>query len=45
MEDKEAVNAAFEEAREALEAEADVELNEDQIEELLAKRFKKGKAS
>jgi hypothetical protein len=44
-EDKEAVNAAFKEAREALEAEADVDLEEDQIEELLAKRFKKGKAS
>ena len=43
LEDKEAVDAAFKDAREKLEAESDLENN--QIEELLAKRFKKGKAS
>ena len=42
-EDKEAVNAAFKEAREKLEAESDLE--DDQIKEILAKRFQKGKAS
>ncbi len=42
-EDKEAVNIAFQEARVKLEQDSD--LNEDQIEELLAQRFKKGKAS
>jgi len=43
LEDKEAVNAAFKEAREKLKVELD--LNNNQIKELLAKRFKKGKAS
>jgi hypothetical protein len=43
LEDKEAVDAAFKEAREKLKAES--ELKDDQIKELLAKRFKKGKAS
>lgn len=42
-EDKEAVDAAFLEAKAKLEQ--DSELDEDQIEEILAKRFKKGKAS
>jgi len=43
LEDKEAVNAAFKEARKKLKAELD--LDNDQIKELLTKRFKKGKAS
>jgi len=43
LEDKEAVNGAFKEAREKLKAELD--LKDNQIKELLAKRFKKGKAS
>jgi len=42
-EDKEAVDVAFAEAKEKLEQ--GTELDEDQIEEILAKQFKKGKAS
>ena len=43
MEDKEAINATFKEAREKLKAE--LELKDNYIKELLTKRFKKGKAS
>ena len=43
MEDKEAVNTTFKDAREKLKVE--LNLKDDQIKELLAKRFKKGKAS
>ena len=43
LEDKKAINAAFKKARKKLKAE--LKLKDNQIKELLAKRFKKGKAS